>query len=109
MLVDPVNGVRRLRFSVTFTTAVTTGMFTFGPNTSTVGYDVILFGVQIEKLGYPSGYIPTTTAQVTRAADSVTSAQSTRAAHIVSMTSMANWFSVNEATLVADVQLTTLS
>lgn len=104
ILIDSVNGIRRLRFSVTFTAAFTNGMFTFGPNTSTNGQDVIFYGCQIEKGTFPTSYIPTTTAQVTRAADVVSNASVTRNSDYAYISDM-SWFNPAGGTLLVEAVL----
>ena len=60
----------------------------------------VIYGAQIETGPVATSYIPTTTAQVTRAADTSTSAQVTRAAEYT-YCSVANWVDVNGGTLHA--------
>jgi hypothetical protein len=58
-----------------------------------------IWGAQVETNSYATSYIPTTTAQVTRAADTSTSAQTTRSADVASINTMTPWFSSTQGTL----------
>lgn len=64
--------------------------------------DLLMWGAQHELGYYPTSYIPTTTAQVTRAADSSTSAQVTRAADDAALTgtNFSSWYNQEQGTLV---------
>lgn len=64
---------------------------------------IYIWGAQLETGTYPTSYIATTTAQVTRAADTSTSAQVTRAADVATMTgtNFSNWYRQDEGTFVA--------
>lgn len=57
-----------------------------------------LWGAQLEAGAYPTSYIPTTTAQVTRAADMITTAQVTRSADVASINVLSPWYNANEGT-----------
>ena len=59
-----------------------------------------LWGAQLETGSYPTSYIPTTTATVTRAADTSTSAATTRAAEVAAMTgtNFSSWYRADEGT-----------
>ena len=59
-----------------------------------------IWGVQLEVGSYPSSYIPTTTATVTRAADVSTSATVTRTADVAQITgtNFSSWYNPSEGT-----------
>lgn len=65
---------------------------------------IYIWGAQLEQSSQPTSYIPTTTAQVTRAADTSTSAQVTRAADAASVNTLSPWFNASEGTLVIEAQ-----
>lgn len=75
------------RFSLTFTATGTSGDFNFYNSTSAVGdgFDMCCF--QIEQGSFPTSYIPTTSAAVTRSAD------------VCSM-SLGSWFNPNVGTIL---------
>jgi hypothetical protein len=64
-----------------------------------------VWGAQLELADNISSYIPTTSSQVTRAADTSTSSQVTRAADSAVMTGVnfSSWYRQDEGTLYADV------
>jgi hypothetical protein len=68
---------------------------------------VYLWGAQLEQSDRPSTYIPTTTSQVTRAADTSTSSQVTRAADSAVMTGVnfSSWYRQDEGTLFINYRL----
>lgn len=61
-----------------------------------------LWGAQLEAGAFATSYIPTAGAQVTRAADIVTSAQATRAADVASVNTLSPWFNPDEGTILAE-------
>ncbi len=71
-----------------------------GGSAGAVSMDI--WGAQAETGSFPTSYIPTTTAQVTRAADVATSAQVTRAHDVASVNTMSPWFNGREGTLTAE-------
>jgi hypothetical protein len=60
------------------------GYFGVQTRTGNSGKNYTVYGMQLEESPYPTSYIPTTTAQVTRSADVSTSAQTTRVGDSVS-------------------------
>lgn len=98
-----------LRISVTGTGVgggtVTAGVLPYD-SVKTVGDGVsgiYLWGAQLETGSYPTSYIPTTSAQVTRDADTSTSAQATRSADNASVTgsNFAGFYNQTQGTIVA--------
>jgi hypothetical protein len=69
-----------------------------------IGGYVYLWGFQIETGPVATSYIPTTTAQVTRAADTSTSAQVTRADESAALSTMANWYNRDNSTFCVGAQ-----
>lgn len=69
--------------------------------------DLLVWGAQHELGYYPTSYIPTTTVQVTRAADTSTSAQATRAADDATLTgtNFSSWYNQEQGTLAGSVRL----
>jgi hypothetical protein len=69
-----------------------------------IGETVHIWGAQLEAGSYPTSYIPTTTAAVTRIADSYTSAQSTRNADVayIDGAKFKEFYNQNEGTVVVD-------
>ncbi len=65
---------------------------------------VYAWGAQLETGPVATSYIPTTTAQVTRAADTSTSAQVTRADESVALSTMANWYNRDNSTFCVGAQ-----
>lgn len=65
---------------------------------------IYIWGAQLEEGAYPTSYIPTAGAQVTRVADSSTSAQTTRSGEAASMTgtSFSDWYRQDEGTFFVD-------
>lgn len=65
---------------------------------------IYIWGAQLEAGSYPTSYIPTTTAAVTRAADLSSSAASTRVADQTSVTgtNFSDWYNQSEGTFVVD-------
>ena len=66
--------------------------------------DLLIWGAQQGVGNYPTSYIPTTSAQVTRAADTSTSAQATRAADnaVISGANFSQWYKQYEGTVFAE-------
>ena len=105
------NGWYRCSISAT-PTAVSTrfGVFLADGSSETLSYagdgtsGLYIWGAQLEAGSYPTSYIPTTTAQVTRVADTSTSAQTTRAADVASMTgaNFSSWYRQDEGAFVCD-------
>jgi hypothetical protein len=63
---------------------------------------VYLWGAQLEASPHATSYIPTTSAQATRAADVSSSAQTTRSADVVSVNTLSPWFNASEGTLFVE-------
>lgn len=103
------NGYMILELTVTTTAdfAGTAGavwlMCHSGSNIGAVGdYVYFLDLVQFEMGATRTSYIPTTTAQVTRAADTSTSSQVTRAADIASVNKLSPWYNPEQGTLFVE-------
>jgi protein tyrosine phosphatase (PTP) superfamily phosphohydrolase (DUF442 family) len=67
-----------------------------------IGEYYYAWGAQLEQGAFPTSYIPTTSAQVTRAADVSSSAQATRAADnaVMTGTNFSSWFNQSEGTVL---------
>lgn len=63
---------------------------------------IYIWGAQLEGGSVPTSYIPTTSAQVTRAADVSSSAQVTRAMDDVRVNTLAPWFNAREGSMTAE-------
>jgi hypothetical protein len=65
-----------------------------------------IWGAQLEASPYPTSYIPTTTATVTRAADVSTSSTVTRSADVASITgsNFSSWYNQSEGTVFSDLK-----
>lgn len=78
------------------------------PTDATAGTDgIYIWGAQLEASTYPTSYIPTVASAVTRVADTSTSAQTTRAADVASMTgaNFSSWWRADEGSFVAEYLL----
>ena len=66
------------------------------------GEGIYIWGAQLEEGSFPTSYIPTTTAAVTRSADVYTSATTTRSADsaVMTGTNFTDWYNQSEGTLV---------
>lgn len=64
--------------------------FAIGPDTATVGGAVVFYGAQLEAGTFPTSYIPTTSAQVTRVAD------------VASINALSPWYNASEGTMFAE-------
>lgn len=71
-------------------------------NGPAVGDSILAWGMQLEVGNYATSYIPTTTAQVTRAADVVTSTQAVRANEVAVINTLSPWFNQSQSTLFVD-------
>ena len=72
---------------------------------------IYIWGAQLEEGTEPSTYIPTTSATVTRVADSSTSVATTRNADVASMTgtNFSDWYRQDEGTIVSEHEWFTTS
>lgn len=77
---------------------VSQGELSVGPYSNTSGQDVVVHGAQIELGSFPTSYIPTTTAAVTRAADSAS----------MTGTNFSNWWNATEGTFLVVGDVTSL-
>ena len=98
------------RFSITGTALDTNRGFRLelrGTTGTSDSADLLMWGAQHGLGNYATSYIPTTTAQVTRAADSSTSAQVTRAADDATLTgaNFSSWYNQEQGTLAGSVRL----
>ena len=94
------------RIYVTATT-VSTGVYAvvLRANGMVTGGYVYSTCYQIETGTYPTSYIPTVASQVTRIADTSTSAQTTRSADVATMTNsnFSSWYNFTEGTMIINV------
>jgi hypothetical protein len=95
-----LNGsVQRLSITVTLSAAITSGYVYLGDRRGgETATSYLVWGAQLEAGSFPTSYIPTTTAQVTRAAD------------VASVNTLSPWFNASEGTLFVEVvpgQITT--
>lgn len=72
---------------------------------ASVGQTFYVWGAQVEAGSYPTSYIPTTTSQVTRAADTSTSAQTTRSADEASVNTLSPWFNASAGTIYVEASI----
>lgn len=96
-----------LVFSIAATRSVQHGFQIYSTASSYTGdgtSGVCVWGAQLEAGSFPTSYIPTTAAQVTRAADSSTSAETHSAADVAVMTgtNFSSWYRQDEGTFAAD-------
>lgn len=72
--------------------------------------DLLIWGAQLEVGAFPTSYIPTTSAQVTRAADTSTSAQVTRTADnaVISGANFSQWYKQSEGSVTCDFDVNAL-
>jgi len=68
--------------------------FRIGPDSATAGQTVIALGAQLEAGAFPTSYIPTTTATVTRSADVAS----------ISGSNFSSWYRQDEGTVFAEFQ-----
>lgn len=101
----------RYRLSIT-TNSDNTGLYSIigrydGVSGAGTATSCVAWGAQLEQSAYPTSYIPTTTAQVTRNADTSTSAQTTRAADVANMTgaNFSSWYRQDEGTIYVDANM----
>ena len=104
-LLVTVTGVWQ-RFGNTVTSTVTSSSFRLdlrGTTGTSDSADLLVWGAQQGVGSYPTSYIPTTSAQVTRAADTSTSAQATRVADDAKVdgTKFSDFYNPVQGTLVA--------
>jgi hypothetical protein len=99
------------RIYVTATTASATAYATvLGASGMVTGGYVYSTCYQIETGTYPTSYIPTAASQVTRIADTSTSAQTTRSADVATMTgtNFSSWYNQTEGTFVVNAKRNSL-
>lgn len=103
------NGIYRASITATATRGTAVRCYCYledsGGNVSYQGdgtSGLYIWGAQLEAGSYPTSYIPTTTAAVTRAADISSSAAATRAADIAVMTgsNFSDWYRQEEGSFV---------
>ena len=104
-VIDVGNGWKRLYVLIkNNSTGNTSFVARLLPDNSSVGAtgNCYAWGAQVEVGTYPTSYIPTTSATVTRAADTSTSAATTRAADLPLMTgtNFSSWFRPDEGTFI---------
>lgn len=64
--------------------------------------EIYVDAAQVEAGEVATSYIPTTVAQVTRAADVITSAQTVRSGEVAAVNTLAPWFNQSQSTLFVD-------
>ena len=83
------------RFSLTFTTANTSEFVRFIQFENSSAAEFAIWGAQVEAGSFPTSYIPTTSAAVTRAADVAS----------ITGTNFSSWYNDNEGTWFTDMSL----
>jgi hypothetical protein len=89
------NGWYRVQVAVDSVVAANSNQLRIQPDTATGTGTVILWGAQLENGAFPTSYIPTTVAQVTRNAD------------LASVNTLSPWFNATEGTLFAEFSVYT--
>ena len=97
------------RFTATFVKTNVTGNFYIGTWNTASSYTgdgtsgIYIWGAQVETGSVATSYIPTVASQVTRIADTSTSAQTTRSADVATMTNsnFSSWYNQTEGTIVS--------
>lgn len=103
------NGWFRCSVSGTAVSSTAAGRAYFDfENPVTTSSSLYYFGAQLEASPYPTSYIPTTTATVTRSADVSSSATVTRSADVATITgtSFSNWWNASTGTFQASFRST---
>jgi hypothetical protein len=66
---EAIGTVWKVSFTVTANATITNGSVEIGPDTNTIGQNIILLAAQVETGSVATSYIPTATSSVTRSAD----------------------------------------
>lgn len=94
------NGWYRVALTATITNGTGPAVALTCGNTGRDGYSgIYIWGAQLEARAFPTSYIPTTTAQVTRSADSAS----------MTGTNFSSWFNASEGTVVGEFSSATNS
>ena len=91
------DGIRQLSIGFTATVPANQHEFSVSADSAITGQDVILFFAQLESGSTSTSYIPTTTAQVTRAAD------------VATVNTLSPWYNATEGTLVVSYLAPTIT
>jgi hypothetical protein len=80
------------RFTFTLIASVTGGFFAFNAPSTGAAAEIHVWGAQLEAGAFPTSYIPTTTAAVTRSADVA----------VITGANFSSWFNASEGTVFAE-------